>query len=154
MPKFKNVSRAIVLVLSLLFVLGGCSTTKVEEKDPPNERHPLQVVEECPLVMQTGIELSGSKPHLYFLANDWIDFILTETEDDILYRDPEEGVVVGRGVITQSSGKVDYEFEYELTVEAVDNMVTTTIVSSLSGLRSTASTTWPMQSSTAAMLAR
>ena len=117
-----------IFVFAFSFIIGNCSTTIVEEKDPPNERHPLQVVEECPLVMQTGIELSGSKPQLYILANDWIEFILAETEEDILSREPEEGVVIGRGVITQSSGKVDYEFEYQLIVEAVDDMVTTTIV--------------------------
>ena len=105
------------LVLAVLLLAGNCATT-------------TYATDEHPMVVQREVEFQDTKSNLFLLANEWMEMTLTGTEEGVDYRNHEEGVIVGRGVITQPSSNgfdVVYDFRYEFTIEIEDYKAIATI---------------------------
>jgi tetratricopeptide (TPR) repeat protein len=110
----------MIVVLAVLIIAGGCATT-------------TQTVSEHSLVVQREIELQDTKSNLYWLAHEWMEKTLIDSDEAIQYQNEKKGVIVGQGVIEQKSrfGESDVVYDYliELTVEVKDNYAKTTIES-------------------------
>jgi tetratricopeptide (TPR) repeat protein len=107
----------LILVFSVLIITSNCATTP-------------RTIEEHPMVVQRKIEHQDTKSNLFWLANDWMEMTLIDEGEGIQYRNEEEGVIVGQGIISQQSDDgfdVVYDFLYKLTIEVMENVVRTTI---------------------------
>jgi|GEM_PF-5117562 len=107
------------VLISALLLVSGCSTAPTE---PEHTSAELQELNDCPLVLQSRIELDGSREVIVSTAWDWMENIFISNGEEVPDNTPGEVPVVGYSTVTlKTTGgpEVVYDFEYGLSIDVV-----------------------------------
>jgi tetratricopeptide (TPR) repeat protein len=108
-----------MVLISVLFLLEGCSTVRTE---PGHSSGEFQEIEDCPLILQSRIELDGSRYIIVSTAWDWMENTFVSNGNTVPENIPGEVPVVGYSRVTLETTKgpeVIYDFEYGLSIDVV-----------------------------------
>jgi hypothetical protein len=101
--------KKIVVIMFAAVVLAGCVS---QEKVPVADR-----------VYQQIVDVSATKQDAYTKTLEWIAKSFGSSEAVIQFKDPEQGKIIGKGIVSVNYGIVPIDTFFTLTIELRDNRV-------------------------------